>query len=122
MAYVNRKRFSSEPSEFIEVADDPLGILENANAAYESLTSENEVSALSLDRIVVICNLARTHGFKGNDTDAAALQGQVKQLKAAIQARNVMHDILSKEILDSLDGFGGDLIFDMRPEKLRDVR
>ena len=40
MAYVNRKRFSSEPSEFIEVADDPLRILEDVNAAYESLSSE----------------------------------------------------------------------------------
>ena len=122
MAYVNRKRFSSEPSEIIEVADDPLRILENANAAYESLSSENEISALALDRTVVIYNLARTHGSKGNDIDAAALQEQVKQLKAAIQAKNVMHDILSKEILDSLDGCGGDLIFDMRPERLRDVR
>ena len=122
MAYVNRKRFSLNPSVRIEIADDPLRILENANAAYESLSPENEISALSLDRAVVIGNLATIHALKGNVTDAATLQEQVKQLKAAIQAKNVMHDILSKEILDSLDGFRGDLIFDRRPERLRDVR
>lgn len=53
---------------------------------------------------------------------ATALQNRVSQLKMALRAKNVVHDVLSKEMLDLLDGFGGDLIVDVRPERLRDVR
>lgn len=69
-----------------------------------------------------MCNLAKISKFEGNDTKATALQNRVSRLKIALDAKNLIQDVLSKEMLDSLDEFRGDLISDMRPERLRDVR
>ena len=122
LAYVNRKRSLFNPSEAIGLVDDPLQTLENANAAYESLTPDNEISTQSLDRLVVLYNLAKIYKFEGNDTKATALQNRASQLEIALHDKNIMHDVLSKEMLDSLGGFESELIFDTRPERLRDVR
>ena len=122
MACVNRKRSLLNLSEAVGVADNSLQALENVNAAYESLFPESEISAPSLDRLVLMYNLAKIYKFEGSDTKATALQNRVSQLKLALHAKNVIHEVLSKEVLNSLDGFEGDLIFDMRPERLLDVR
>ena len=122
LAYVNRKRSLLNHSEAIGVIDNSLQTLENARAVYEPLSPDSEISAQSLDKLVVMYNLAKIYESKGNDTKATALHNRVSQLKMALHAKNVMHDVLSKEMLDSLDSSKGDLIFDMRPERLRDVR
>lgn len=67
-----------------------------------------------------MCDLAKIYRFEGHDTKETALPDRGCQLKIALHANNVIHDVLSTEMLDSLDEFRGDLIFDMRPESLRD--
>lgn len=69
-----------------------------------------------------MCDLAKIYRFEGHDTKETALPDRVCQLKMALHADNVIHDVLSTEMLDSLDEFRGHLIFDMRPESLQDFR
>ena len=72
LAYVNRRRSLLNPSGAVGVVDSSLQTLENANAAFESLSPDSEISAQSLDRLVVMYNLAKIYEFEGNDTKATA--------------------------------------------------
>ncbi len=122
IAYLNSKCSLLHPDERIEIADNALMALEAVHTGYESMTPIHKISALSLDRALAMYNLVKTYERRQEKLKAATLKNQVNQLKTTIRTNNVLHDIVSKPMLDALDKAEDDVILDRRPERIRDIR
>ncbi|KIW89438.1 uncharacterized protein Z519_09594 [Cladophialophora bantiana CBS 173.52] len=112
-------------------AEQPLLLLEEANDQHKDATSNHliERTTRNLDKAIVMNNLLtlyREDDGADNASKRSHLSKELKQVLSDIAGQDCVHDILSKKILafvsSNIERDTSGIIFDNRPERLRDIR
>lgn len=130
----NTPRDSVLQTQAEEPSEEPVLLLEEAYNQQKDTTSDHlskryAASARDLDKAIVMNNLLalyRRDDGADHASKVSSLSEGLMRLLSEIASRNVVQDLISKQILESIFGNAqsdqGSMTFDNRPERLRDIR